>query len=147
LVHWELKRATPQGRLARPTSTLHEGPVSTAPGLAVADQDHSGEVSRARSSASLGVLALLCLAYAINAADRQLFSTLLPAIRNAFGWDLKWSGLLSTAFTLFGTLAGAFGWGAAALIELTLFPIIGVIAMGMVDPKQLIAVGTKHQAA
>ena len=57
-------------------------------------------MSRARSGASFGVLALLCLAYAINAADRQLFSTLLPAIRNAFGWDLKSSGLLSTAFTL-----------------------------------------------
>lgn len=45
-------------------------------------------------------LALLCLAYAINAADRQLFPTLLPPIRAEFGWDLKTTGLLSTVFTL-----------------------------------------------
>lgn len=67
---------------------------------AVVGQEPPTELSQTRSSGSLGVLALLCLAYAINAADRQLFSTLLPPIRSAFGWDLKASGLLSTAFTL-----------------------------------------------
>jgi MFS family permease len=45
-------------------------------------------------------LALLCLTYSTNAADRQLFPTLLPSIRGQFGWDLKESGLLSTFFTL-----------------------------------------------
>lgn len=49
---------------------------------------------------AFGFLALLCLAYAINAADRQLFPTLLPPIRAEYGWDLKDSGLLSTVFTL-----------------------------------------------
>ena len=52
-------------------------------------------------------------------------------------------GAGSVAGYLFGTLVGAFGWGGAALIELTLFPIIGVIAMVMVNPKQLIAVAAK----
>jgi hypothetical protein len=42
-----------------------------------------------------------------------------------------------------GVLVGAFGWGGAALIELTLFPIIGIVAMAMVDPRQLIAVTKK----
>ena len=45
-------------------------------------------------------LVLLCLSYSTNAADRQLFPTLLPSIRAQFGWDLKESGLLSTFFTL-----------------------------------------------
>ncbi len=34
----------------------------------------------------------------------------------------------------------AFGWGGAALIELTLLPLIGIIAMALVDPGQLISV-------
>ena len=45
-------------------------------------------------------LVLLCMTYSTNAADRQLFPTLLPSIRTQFGWDLKDSGLLSTFFTL-----------------------------------------------
>jgi MFS family permease len=49
-------------------------------------------------------------------------------------------GAASTAGYLMGALVGAFGWGRAALIELTLLPIIGIIAMVMVNPKQLIAV-------
>jgi len=55
---------------------------------------------------SIVFLVMLCLAYAINAADRQLFPTLLPAIRQAFGYDLKVAGLLSTVFTLGLAIAG-----------------------------------------
>ncbi len=51
-------------------------------------------------------LAFLCLAYSINAADRQIFPTLLPAIREAFGYDLKVAGLMSTVFTLGLAIAG-----------------------------------------
>jgi MFS family permease len=51
-------------------------------------------------------LAILCLAYSINAADRQIFPTLLPAIRKTFGYDIKIAGLLSTIFTLGLTLSG-----------------------------------------
>jgi MFS family permease len=58
------------------------------------------------SVASIIFLAILCLAYAINAADRQLFPTLLPAIRAAFGYDLKTAGLMSTIFTLGLAVAG-----------------------------------------
>ena len=58
------------------------------------------------SVASIIFLALLCLAYSINAADRQLFPTLLPAIRTAFGFDLKTAGLMSTIFTLGLAVAG-----------------------------------------
>jgi predicted MFS family arabinose efflux permease len=56
--------------------------------------------------AAIVFLALLCLAYAINAADRQIFPTLLPAIRQTFAYDLKVAGLLSTIFTLGLALAG-----------------------------------------
>ncbi|HEY4404545.1 MAG TPA: MFS transporter, partial [Xanthobacteraceae bacterium] len=51
-------------------------------------------------------LILLCLAYSINAADRQIFPTLLPAIRQALAYDLKVAGLLSTIFTLGLAVAG-----------------------------------------
>ncbi len=49
---------------------------------------------------SILFLAVLCLAYSINAADRQIFPTLLPAIRKTFGYNIKIAGLLSTIFTL-----------------------------------------------
>jgi hypothetical protein len=37
-----------------------------------------------------------------------------------------------------GALVGRFGWGTAAIIQLTLVPVIGIIAMTLVNPKQLI---------
>jgi MFS family permease len=52
-------------------------------------------------------------------------------------------GAGSTAGYLLAVLVGAFGWGGAALIELTLFPLVGIIAMALVDPRQLIAVTKK----
>ena len=52
-------------------------------------------------------------------------------------------GSASTAGYLLAVLVGAFGWGGAALVELTLFPIVGILAMAMVDPAQLIAVSKK----
>src|SRR3974390_84145 len=55
---------------------------------------------------SIVFLVIMCLAYAINAADRQIFPTLLPAIRQAFGYDLKVAGLMSTVFTLGLAVAG-----------------------------------------
>ncbi len=55
---------------------------------------------------SILYLVFLCLAYSINAADRQMFPTLLPAIREAFGYDLKTAGLMSTVFTLGLAMAG-----------------------------------------
>jgi MFS family permease len=58
------------------------------------------------SLASIVFLVLLCLSYSINAADRQIFPTLLPAIRETFGYDLKTAGLLSTIFTLGLAVAG-----------------------------------------
>jgi hypothetical protein len=47
-------------------------------------------------------------------------------------------GAGSTAGYLFGALVSALGWGGAALVELSLLPIIGIIAMALVDPRQLI---------
>jgi len=74
--------------------------VSTAATSAVTNEEASAGFPSGYSRASFVILVLLCLAYAINAADRQLFPTLLPPIREAFGWDLQTSGLLSTVFTL-----------------------------------------------
>jgi MFS family permease len=61
---------------------------------------------RPYSLLSIVFLVLLCLSYSINAADRQIFPTLLPAIRETFGYDLKTAGLLSTIFTLGLAVAG-----------------------------------------
>lgn len=52
-------------------------------------------------------------------------------------------GAASAAGYLMGALVGALGWGNAALVELTLFPIIGVIAMVAVNPMHLIAIARK----
>jgi MFS family permease len=73
--------------------------VSTSDLAAKSDKSSAVEAA-AYPIVAFGFLALLCLAYAINAADRQLFPTLLPPIRAEYGWDLKESGLLSTVFTL-----------------------------------------------
>jgi MFS family permease len=62
--------------------------------------------SAASPLAAIVFLVLLCLAYSINAADRQIFPTLLPAIRQAFAYDLKVAGLLATFFTLGLAVAG-----------------------------------------
>jgi len=52
-------------------------------------------------------------------------------------------GSASTAGYLLGVLVGAFGWGGAALVELTMFPLVGIVAMALVDPRQLVAVTKK----
>jgi MFS family permease len=52
-------------------------------------------------------------------------------------------GAASTSGYLMAALVGKFGWGGAALVELTLLPIIGMIAMVFVNPNQLIAVKSK----
>jgi MFS family permease len=55
---------------------------------------------------SVVFLIILCLSYATNAADRQIFPTLLPQIAKAFGYNLKVGGLLATIFTLGLAIAG-----------------------------------------
>jgi MFS family permease len=52
---------------------------------------------------------LLGLSYIVNAADRQVFPVLLPAIRNEYGFSLGEGGLLATIFTLGIGLAGVPG--------------------------------------
>ena len=81
--------------------------------MAISDKGMSTAPQKSASPAlaySLGLsiifLVILCLSYATNAADRQLFPTLLPAIRKAFGYNLKVGGLLSTVFTLGLAVAG-----------------------------------------
>lgn len=79
--------------------------ATSAPGAVAASGKSSAETALPYSL-SIVFLVILCLAYAINAADRQIFPTLLPAIRQAFGYDLKIAGLLSTIFTLGLAIAG-----------------------------------------
>jgi MFS family permease len=98
---------------------------------------------------SQSVLSFLTGALASGFAFVNLLSMLQRSVRphmvgRASGVFLTFLfGAGSTAGYLLGVLVGAFGWGGAALIELTLFPIIGIVAMAMVDPRQLIAVTKK----
>ena len=80
--------------------------MSASGEFAVATEKPSAARAAAYPLAAMAFLILLCLAYSINAADRQIFPTLLPAIRQALGYDLKVAGLLSTIFTLGLALAG-----------------------------------------
>jgi hypothetical protein len=48
-------------------------------------------------------------------------------------------GAASTAGYFMAALVGRFGWGGAAFVELTLLPIIGIIAMVFVNPNQMMA--------
>ena len=47
------------------------------------------------------VLALLWVAYLLNQADRQVFNTVLPAIRDALSLTDTSVGLIATVFNLF----------------------------------------------
>jgi MFS family permease len=80
--------------------------MSASGEFAVGAEKPSAARAAATPLAAMAFLILLCLAYSINAADRQIFPTLLPAIRQALGYDLKVAGLLSTIFTLGLALAG-----------------------------------------
>jgi MFS family permease len=65
----------------------------------------TGEGARAGLAAAVG-LAVLCVSYLLNAADRQVFYPLLPQIREEFGFSLDQAGLLATGFTLGLALTG-----------------------------------------
>jgi MFS family permease len=101
------------------------------------------------SPQSQSVLSFLTGALASGLVFVNLLSLLQRSVRphlvgSASGLFLtSLFGSASTAGYLLAVLVGAFGWGGAALVELTLFPIIGIIAMALVDPKQLIAVTRK----
>ncbi|MDX3849207.1 MFS transporter [Streptomyces sp. AK02-01A] len=58
-----------------------------------------------RTVALVGLL-VLALSYVVNAMDRQVFSVLLPGIRDEFGFSLAQGGLLATIFTLGIGVAG-----------------------------------------
>jgi len=58
---------------------------------------------------ALFTFVVLGVSYITNAADRQVFPVLLPAIRKEYGFSLGEGGLLSTIFTLGIGLAGVPG--------------------------------------
>ena len=46
--------------------------------------------------------------------------------------------IVGIAGSSMGALVGRFGWGTAAIIQLALLPVIGIIAMALIDPNKLI---------
>jgi MFS family permease len=69
----------------------------------------SASLARVKSyslAASLLFGFLLCISYATNAADRQIFPMLLTFISKEFGYTLREAGLLATFFTLGQCLSG-----------------------------------------
>lgn len=63
-------------------------------------------LARLTRSVALISLAVVCLSYALNAMDRQVFPVLLPQVSSDLGYVLSQGGLLSTIFTLGLGLAG-----------------------------------------
>ena len=55
------------------------------------------------------VLMLLWMAYLLNQGDRQVFNTVLPAIRDALSLTDESVGLIATIFNLFYALCVPFG--------------------------------------
>jgi MFS family permease len=85
---------------------MRGGLAMNAPGEFTATMQKPSAAAVTGGLAAIVFLLLLCLAYSINAADRQIFPTLLPAIRQTFGYDLAAAGLLATIFTLGLAVAG-----------------------------------------
>jgi predicted MFS family arabinose efflux permease len=94
--------------------------------------------------AAVACLALLATAYVTNAMDRSIFPTLLPQIRQHYGYGLKSGGFLATVFNLGIAFTGI---PAGYLIDrwtrknvllsgmaiYSLFTLVTVYATGMYD--------------
>lgn len=68
----------------------------------------AGSRTRLTTGAALAMFIIVGLSYSLNAMDRQVFSVLLPQIRDEYSFGLSTGGLLSTIFGL--------GVGAGALV-------------------------------
>lgn len=63
-------------------------------------------LARLTRAVALTSLVVVCLSYALNAMDRQVFPVLLPQVSADLGYTLAQGGLLATIFTLGIGLAG-----------------------------------------
>src|SRR5687767_11061636 len=66
---------------------------------------------RLRPALAMAMLVIVGTSYTLNAMDRQVFSVLLPQIRDEYSFGLPTGGLLSTIFGLgvgLGALAAGF---------------------------------------
>ena len=93
-----------------------------------------------RRSASLPVRGLLRQRLrlhqpALDAATQRAAIHGGPSFGNLYASTF---GAASIAGYSMGAFVGRFGWGTAAMIQLTLLPVIGIIAMALVDPSKLI---------
>lgn len=64
------------------------------------------DLARLTRAVALTSLVIVCLSYALNAMDRQVFPVLLPQVSSDLGYTLAQGGLLATIFTLGIGLAG-----------------------------------------
>ena len=101
-------------------------------------------LKRLPTAAAVACLALLATAYVTNAMDRSIFPTLLPQIRQHYGYGLKAGGFLATVFNLGIAFTGI---PAGYLIDrwtrknvilsgmaiYSLFTLVTVYATGMYD--------------
>lgn len=121
-----------------------------------------GAVAARVGTVAAGVmLFILAGSYVINAMDRQVFSVLLPAVRDDFGFTLAQGGLLATIFTLgigvaglpTGYLLDRMARKAVILIGIvvfSVFTILTALASGFADMfvyRALSGVGESMQNA
>ncbi|MDQ3284645.1 MAG: MFS transporter, partial [Actinomycetota bacterium] len=99
---------------------------------------------RTTLSVAVVMLVLVAASYVINAMDRQVFSVVLPPIREDFSFSLAQGGFLSTIFTLGIGLAGVpsgylldrYPRKVVMLIGIAIysvFTILTVLALGFLD--------------
>lgn len=115
----------------------------------MAERAEAATVTRERggtlnSQLALVMLVIVAASYVVNAMDRQVFSVVLPAIRDEFGFALPTGGLLATIFTLgigvagipSGYLLDRYSRKAVMLVGIviySLFTILTALALGFLD--------------
>jgi len=101
-------------------------------------------LKRLSTTAAVLCLALLATAYVTNAMDRSIFPTLLPQIRQHYGYGLKSGGFLATVFNLgiafTGIPAGYLidRWSRksvilSGMVIYSIFTLVTIFASGMFD--------------
>lgn len=106
-----------------------------------------GDVAARLSAVAAGaMLFILAGSYVVNAMDRQVFSIVLPAVREDYGFTLAQGGLLATIFTLGIGVAGLPTGYLLDRMSRKAVMIIGIIVFSVFTILTAVAVGFADMA-
>jgi len=96
-----------------------------------------------RLSAGLAIMALLLVAltYVVNAMDRIVFPTLLPAVAKEYGFPLAEGGFLATVFTLGLGVAGVPGGFLFDRMSRKTVAVLGIVVYSLCTILTCLSVG------